>query len=58
MAIDPAGKALLQDMYRRGVRLVSSGCLINSVVAEIRQDCRRTDEGIPRRKAAVGRERS
>jgi len=37
MAIDAAGKALLEDIHRRGVRLVTRGCLMNSVVAEIVQ---------------------
>lgn len=45
MAIDAAGKALLQGMYRRGVRLVSKGSLMNSVVAHITRDYQRSDEG-------------
>jgi len=45
MAIDGAGKALLQEMYRRGVRLVSKGCLMNSVVTHITRDYQRSDEG-------------
>jgi hypothetical protein len=34
MAIDAVGKALLHDINRRGVRLVTRGCLMNSVVAD------------------------
>ena len=44
MAIDVAGKALLQDIHRRGVRLVSRGCLMNSLVANITRDCQRSDD--------------
>jgi ABC-type transporter Mla MlaB component len=50
VAIDAGGKALLQEMYRRGVRLVTSGCLMNSVVADITQDCRRSSAWAGRRK--------
>ncbi len=50
VAIDVAGKALLQEMHRRGVRLATSGCLMNSVVADITRDCQRSDEGPRRRK--------
>ena len=45
MAIDAVGKALLQDMHRLGVRLVSRGCLMNSVVTHITRDCKRSDDG-------------
>jgi hypothetical protein len=41
MAIDAAGQALLQDIHRRGVRLVSRGCLMNSLVANITRDYQR-----------------
>lgn len=44
MAIDMAGKALLQEMYRRGVRLVSKGCLMNSLVANITRDGQCSDD--------------
>ena len=50
LAIDAGGKALLKDMYRRGVRLVSSGCLTNSVVADITQECQRSNVRARRRK--------
>ena len=33
--IDRTGKALLRQMHHAGARLVSSGCLMNSVVEEI-----------------------
>ena len=45
MAINAVGKALLHDIHRRGVRLVTRGCLMNSVVADITRDCQRSDEG-------------
>jgi hypothetical protein len=45
MAIDAAGKALVQDIHRRGVRLVSKGCLMNSVVTDITRDYQRSDKG-------------
>jgi hypothetical protein len=45
MAIDAIGKALLQDIHGRGVRLVNRGCLMNSVVANITRDYQRSDEG-------------
>jgi len=44
MAIDTAGKAFLQDIHRRGVRLVSKGCLMNSVVTHITRGYPRSDE--------------
>jgi hypothetical protein len=50
MAIDAIGKALLQDIHRRGVRLASTGCLMNSVVEDITRNYRRPDEEIRRRK--------
>jgi hypothetical protein len=34
--IDTPGKALLRKMHRAGARLVSSGCVMNSVVEEIK----------------------
>jgi len=51
MAIDATGKALLEDIHRRGVRLVTRGCLMNSVVAEIVQEDQRPGEGRRRREA-------
>lgn len=51
MAIDAAGKALLGDIHRRNVRLVTRGCLMNSVVAEIVQEGQRPGEGRRMRKA-------
>jgi ABC-type transporter Mla MlaB component len=45
MAIDAVGKALLQDIHRRGAQLLSRGCLMNSVVADIMRDSKRLDEG-------------
>jgi hypothetical protein len=42
MAIDAGGKALLQDIHRRGVPLVTRGCLMNSVVADFTRDCQRS----------------
>ena len=45
MAIDAVGKALLQDIHGRGVRLVNRGCLMNSVVTDITRDCKRSDDG-------------
>ena len=49
-AVDAVGKALLQDIHRRGVRLVSKGCLMNSMVADVTRDFQRSDEGARRRK--------
>ncbi|OQW64809.1 MAG: hypothetical protein BVN29_11370 [Nitrospira sp. ST-bin5] len=49
IAVDAVGKALMQDIHRRGVRLVTKGCLMNSVVADITGDCQRSNKGARRR---------
>ena len=36
--IDHEGRELLTRMWRQGVRLLSAGCLINAIVAEIEAD--------------------
>src|SRR5579884_4241491 len=36
-SVDPAGKACLTDMHRRGAEFVAADCLMSAVVAEVTQ---------------------
>ncbi|MBX3276840.1 MAG: hypothetical protein KF868_02445 [Acidobacteria bacterium] len=46
--IDSAGRALLAGMRRQGARLLSTGVLINAIVAEIE-----AEEGLKKQNAAI-----